>query len=87
MNSVVGSENVVDHHLGVILSGHPVTEEEGGEEWDEASVDAEEALDPNVEGPANDPWFSEKSFNLLYLKSDDASCSYHIECLFYFNNY
>jgi hypothetical protein len=75
VNSVVGSESVVDHHLGVILSGHPVTEEEGGEEWDEACVDAEEAWDPNVEGPANDPWFSEKSFNLLYLKSDDSFLS------------
>ena len=43
VNSVVGSENVVDHRLGVILSGHPVTEEEGGEERDEDGVVVAEA--------------------------------------------
>lgn len=55
MNSIVGSENVVDHGLSVRLSGHPVTEEESGEEGDEHGVVVADAGDPDVESPANDP--------------------------------
>lgn len=55
MNSIVGSEDIVDHVFSVRLSGHPVTEEEGGEERDERGVDAANAGDPDVESPANDP--------------------------------
>ena len=55
MNSIVGSENVVDHVLSVRLGSHPVTEEEGGEERDEHGVVVAKTGDPDVESPANDP--------------------------------
>ena len=52
INSIVGSESVVDHVLSVRLSGHPVTEEEGGEEGDEGDVVAAETVENKVDVPS-----------------------------------
>ena len=85
ISSVVGGEGVVNHVLSVLLSGHPVTEEEGGEEWDEANVDASEALGPDVKEPADNPWVLENTFNLLKISIwIYHSCTYHFECLLNF---
>ena len=66
INSVVGSDSVVDHVLSIRLSGHPVTEEEGGEEWDEDGVVLADTPDIKVESVADQPCGWENSFNLLY---------------------
>ena len=66
INSVVRGEGVVNHVLSVLLSGHPVTEEEGGEEWDEEGVVLADTPDIKVESVADQPCAWENSFNLLY---------------------
>ena len=65
-HSIVGGEELVAHGLGISLSSHPVTEEEGGEEGDEGGVDGADTVGPHVESPADDPEFRESnSFDLL----------------------
>ena len=54
-SSIVGSEEVVALGEGISLSGHPVTEEEGGEEADESGVDGADAIGPDVKSPADNP--------------------------------
>ena len=50
-SSIVGVEEVVAGELSISLGGHPVTEEEGGEERDEGDVIAAEPVDNEVEVP------------------------------------
>ena len=53
--SIELGEEVVAGVVGISLSSHPVTEEEGGEEGDEAGVDGADSEAPHVEDPTDDP--------------------------------
>jgi hypothetical protein len=64
--SIIGSHEIVAGVESVSLSGHPVTEEQSGEEGDERGVDIADAEKHRVEIPADDPEVREKSLNLLY---------------------
>lgn len=63
--SIVGGKEIVAGDGSVGLSGHPVAEEEGGEEANEGGVDWADTVSPGVESPADDPEVWKKSLNLL----------------------
>ena len=67
-SSIVGVEEVVACELSISLGAHPVTEEEGGEERDERDVVAADAVDHEVDVPADEPGISENCLNVLYSK-------------------
>ena len=65
-HSIEVSEEIVAGGLGVSLSSHPVTEEEGGEEADEGGVEGADTEPVDVEGPTDDPEVRKSnSFDLL----------------------
>ena len=60
----MGSEEFEALGVGISLSSHPVTEEEGGEEADQCGVDGADAVGPDVDSPANNPEIGETLYLL-----------------------
>ncbi len=59
LSSIEGVKEVIASGLSVGLSSHPVTEEEGGEEGDEADVVAAESVEDGVDVPSEEPGVTE----------------------------